>query len=354
MKTGKYLTILSQRSGFAAFCRRCSGFLAVLVCACFLILGVVTSATPQDRQLRENGHREIAVSFDDLPIVSVTQLDAAARREITKKLLECIRSNNIPAIGFVNEYGLYGFQTFPAGAPDEGGISLLRMWLDAGLELGNHTFAHVDLHATWPTAFKEDVIRGEIVTGKLLQQKGMRLRYFRHPYLHTGSDLKSKREAERFLMERGYRVAPVTVDNEDYLFAAAYSKAVERGDKMMQRRVGDAYLLYTERVFSYNERLSVTLFGREIKQILLVHANALNADYFGRVTQMMKGRGYSFISLEQALRDSAYSSADTYTGVESINWLARWAITRGVKSIENVYEGLPDVPDFVVKAAAPE
>lgn len=89
----------------------------------------------------------------------------------------------------MNEYGLYGFEREVKGEPDQNGIALLQMWLDAGLELGNHSFAHTDLHATSPAKFEEDVIRGETVTRKLLQQKAMQLRYFRHPYLHTGREL---------------------------------------------------------------------------------------------------------------------------------------------------------------------
>ena len=39
-------------------------------------------------------------------------------------------------------------------------------------------------------------------------------------------------------------------------------------------------------------------------------------------------RGYTFVPLEQALADSAYASADTYTGPAGITWLHRWALTR--------------------------
>jgi cellulose synthase (UDP-forming) len=349
-KTGNQCASLWHLLFFAAYCRRNSWRFVVTVCTCLLVLSLSASAAHGNPGPE---HRMVAVSFDDLPVISVTQLNSAARRDITKKLLGNIKSNKVPAIGFVNEYELYGFSKVPKGPPDKDGIALLQMWLDDGLELGNHTFAHVDLHAIPIAAFKEDVIRGETETSRLLKQKGKRLRYFRYPYLHTGQDIKTKHTVEKFLADRGYRLAPVTVDNEDYMFAAAYSKAAESGDKPMMRRIGAEYIDYTERIFQYNEKLSVTLFGREIRQILLLHANALNADFFGNLAQMIKKRGYSFISLDEALKDNAYSSPDTYTGDESINWLARWAITRGVKNIDNIYDDLPDVPDFVKKAAAP-
>jgi hypothetical protein len=67
---------------------------------------------------------------------------------------------------------------------------------------------------------------------------------------------------------------------------------------------------------------------------------------------MTRTRGYSFISLDDALLDDAYRSPDSYTGEESINWLARWALTKGLKGIDEVRDEIPDVPDFVVDAGA--
>jgi len=324
---------------------------AVTLCFGALTVSHATWDANRSAGTSETTRREAAVTFDDLPVISVTPMDAAARRIVTRKLLAEIGAWKVPVVGFVNEYGLYGFSRERRGPADRNGIALLQMWLDAGLELGNHTFGHTDLHATSAAGFDAEVVRGERVTAKLLRRKGMRLGYFRHPYLHTGRDLATRREIERFLAERGYRVAPVTVDNDDYVFAAAYSKAAERGDARMMRRSAAAYIRHTKRVFRSSERLSITLFGREIKQVVLLHANRLNADHFAEIARMMKRRGYSFISLDAALRDEAYASADAYTGEESINWLARWAITRNVRRSANVLDDVPDVPRFVLQAA---
>ena len=90
------------------------------------------------------------------------------------------------------------------------------MWLDAGFELGNHTFGHTSLNRTSLKEFEDSVIQGEAVTKLLLAQHNKQLRYFRHPYLHTGRDLQTRREAEAFLVARGYRIAPVTMDGWDW------------------------------------------------------------------------------------------------------------------------------------------
>lgn len=85
-------------------------------------------------------------------------------------------SHNVPVVGFVNEYGLYGFERQPRGAPDTQGVALLERWLDKGFDLGNHTFSHTHLHLSSRDDFKQDIIRGEEVTRRLLQRKGLHLR----------------------------------------------------------------------------------------------------------------------------------------------------------------------------------
>jgi hypothetical protein len=44
---------------------------------------------------------------------------------------------------------------------------------------------------------------------------------------------------------------------------------------------------------------------------------------------MLKRRGYSFVTLDEAMRDRAYRQPDTYTGAWGISWLQRWAMARG-------------------------
>jgi peptidoglycan/xylan/chitin deacetylase (PgdA/CDA1 family) len=316
-----------------------------------LALALHACSSPAPPGTAAPAERAVAVTFDDLPVISVTELDGAARHEITRLLLASLERQGVLALGLVNEYGLHWFAREPGDAPNPEAVALLGMWLDAGYELGNHGFAHADLHATTVETYARDIVLGEAVSGPLAQAKGKRLRYFRHPYLHTGRDLGTKRDVERFLADRGYRVAPVTVDNEDYVFAAAYSRAAARGDAAFMQRVAEEYVAFTARAFEYSERLARALFGREIRQVLLLHANALNADHFDDLARMMRARGYGFVTLDEALLDPAYSSRDIYVGPESLNWLGRWAITRHVRSDEDVLDDFPDVPEYIASAA---
>jgi peptidoglycan/xylan/chitin deacetylase (PgdA/CDA1 family) len=284
--------------------------------------------------------RTIAVTIDDLPTPSVVGNDLQAAEQTTKTLLAALRRHGVPAIGFVNEQKLQ-----PAGAIDPRRVALLEQWLEAGLELGNHTFSHPDLHGTPIDAFKNDVMRGDVVIRRLLAARGRKPEYFRHPFLHTGRTLDIKRSLEDFLSENGYRVAPITIDNYDYVFAAAYDRAGARNDTAAQGRVVSAYLEYMDSIVSYYEQQSVRIVGREIAQTLLLHASALNAATFDRLGDMLKKRGYRFVSLSEALTDPAYTSKDEYVGPAGMTWLHRWALTKGNGG--STFAGEPAVPRWI-------
>ncbi len=291
----------------------------------------------------EAPQREIAVTFDDLIESQSGRHDLKTIEAINRKLLRSITAQKIPVIGFVNEGKLHENKGQEVAAR----TAILRLWTEAGIELGNHTYSHHDLFNTALDQFQADLIRGETVTRKLLEERGMKLRYFRHPYLHTGPDAKTRTTFEKFLAGRNYTVAPVSVDNQDWMFAAVYTSALANNDRALMERVTEAYLPYMNAMLEHYEKLSVTLLGYEIRQTLLIHDNPLNADHFDELVEVMKKRGYKFISLEEALKDKAYSLPDNYTGRAGISWLERWAITQKHQAAIDSFKLEPKVPDFI-------
>jgi len=296
--------------------------------------------------LLSGAERSVAVTFDDLPgpPAGLVSNDVTALRENTRRLLASFREHRVPVVGFVNEGKLVVDGETPADALARTGV--LRSWLTAGFELGNHTYSHHSLNTTPLEEFEADVVRGEPVTrGLLAAEHGRRLRYFRHPFLQVGLDLEKRRAFEAFLAARGYTIAPVTIDNDEYVYAFVYAGALRRGDRTMASKVAADYLRYMDSVFAFSEDVSRQLIGREIRQVLLLHANALNADHFGKLADSMKARGYRFITLPEALEDEAYGRPDTYVGRWGISWLHHWEVTAGRKRSPS-----PDPPDWVTKA----
>lgn len=281
--------------------------------------------------------RQVAITIDDLPAGMADRMPAAEITAMTAKLLGTLRDQKTPVVGFVNEKKLY-----KTGEVDER-IKALQMWLDYGFELGNHTFSHASLNQVGLKAWEDEVIQGESVTRMLLAQRKMKLRYFRHPYLDTGRDLLTRRQAESFLVERGYRIAPITLDGWDWMFAGLYEDAKKRNDTAFQQQIVKEYLAHHDAEFAYAEQLSVKVVGYEPKQILLLHASNLEADHIGELLDLLRKRGYRFITLEDALGDQAYSLPDTYVGEEGSGWIEHWAITRG-----KIPQGAPEIPQWVI------
>ncbi|HWO35328.1 MAG TPA: polysaccharide deacetylase family protein [Candidatus Acidoferrum sp.] len=303
-----------------------------------LAIGMVCIVvSPAQSRAQQRQDRQVAITIDDLPAAVANSTPAAAINELTVKLLGTLRDQKVPVVGFVNERKLYKF-----GEVDER-IKALRMWLDYGFELGNHTFSHMSLNQASLQAWKDDVVQGESVTRLLLAEHQTTLRYFRHPFLDTGRDLQTRREAEAFLIARGYRIAPVTLDAWDWMYAGVYEDAKNRGDSALQQQLVSSYLSYSDSVFAYTEQLAKQTIGYEPKQILLLHANLLEADHIGELLELMRKRGYRFITLADALSDQAYSLPDTFIGEEGTGWIDHWAITLGRPP-----QGAPVFPQWVI------
>jgi hypothetical protein len=82
--------------------------------------------------------------------------------------------------------------------------------------------------------------------------------------------------------------------------------------------------------------------GYEPHQVLLLHGNELEGDHIGELLDLIRKRGYRFISLEEALSDPAYGMPDSYVGEEGTSWLEHWAISKGKPP-----QGAPQFPQKI-------
>ncbi len=92
------------------------------------------------------------------------------------------------------------------------------------------------------------------------------------------------------------------------------------------------------------EKRSVQLFGREIPQVLLIHASRLNAKMMPELLAMYRSRGYQFVSLQEAMSDAVYGTSDGYMGRKGLSWIHRWGLAKGVPVILE-----PDEPEWIDK-----
>ena len=279
--------------------------------------------------------REVAITIDDLPRGGDGgPRTLAAIREMTAQLLKPFRDQQIPVIGFVN-----------AGRQAELGADGLRqildVWLESGADLGNHSYSHLNINNVSLDEYTADIVRGEPMLRAALAAHSRTLRFYRHPFLFTGPTPEIKKGMQDFLDRHGYRVAPVTLDDADYQFAALYT----RPD--YSERVRAAYVPYMESIVAFFEARSIEVVGREFPQVLLIHANQLNADLMPDLLAMFRRRGYTFVTLERALEDEAYRLPDDHAARGGFSWIHRWARTKGMPP-----KGEPDPPPWVQEASS--
>ncbi|WP_457319202.1 polysaccharide deacetylase family protein [Stenotrophomonas sp. P5_B8] len=293
--------------------------------------------------------QRIALTIDDLPWQRLDERNDPELAQRYAQLLAALSAARVPVVGFVNEIKLE-----QDGTVQPTRVQMLRDWRDAGFELGNHTRGHVDLHAIGLDAYEQDILDGEKTLRPLLAERGQAPRWFRHPYLRAGQTPQQRAALAAFLDQHGYRIAPVTVDNSEWIWAFAYDHVrdtetdpVLRDTRLRQLRRG--YVPYMLNKLAYYEDQSQRLLGRLPAQVWLMHANALNADSIGELIAATKRRGYTFISLQQALDDPAYAHADGYNGAGGISWIHRWAMADGKP--RGFYAGEPKVPRWVLELA---
>jgi peptidoglycan/xylan/chitin deacetylase (PgdA/CDA1 family) len=286
--------------------------------------------------------KKICISVDDLPVVAYNSPRININEEITIKLTQTFKKYDIPAIGFVNEKQLYKNNVL-----DSARVELLRIWLNNGCDLGNHTYSHFDYNSVDDAVYFEDIIKCQKVIKPLLSEYGKTLKYFRHPYLHTGKDSIRSIKLQTFLYQSGYIAAPVTIDNDDYVFAKAYYNSVLKNDSLMSSRIVKSYLKYMEEKLLFFERKSVEVFGKNIPQELLIHASQLNADYMEELAKIYVKHGYTFVSQEEILKQKEYSTEINNYSNRGLSWIFRWGLSLGKG--EEIMNGDVDVPTDILE-----
>ncbi len=275
-----------------------------------LLAAPALSATPMG---------QVALTFDDLPGLTVLR-DQAYVDDFNTRLTGELRRRHVPAIGFVNEYKLDQLDRSRQ-------IANLERWLDAGLLLGNHSFSHPSATQIGAAAFTADILHGEQVTKPLLEADGLHMQWFRHPFLDTGSPAPVRHAIDAWLAAHGYRIAPVTIDADDWEFAEPYDDAIARHDATRQRRIRRQYLAYTALRIGWSQASARALFGRDIAHVALLHCTRLNADTLGDLLKLFRQARLRPVGLGEAMRDPAYRTRDDYTGKDGIDWLERWSLT---------------------------
>lgn len=280
--------------------------------------------------------REVAITIDDLPVSQsgTRGCEFGSLQMQTLRLITVFLHQKTPLTGFVVPGSCLEL------APDQL-RTVLKLWLQAGTELGNQTFSGADLNTMDAAKYEQEILRADEALRGLT---GGAPRYFSYPLLHAGTTAQTRERIARFLAAHGYTIAPVTFETVDWMFSEVYSDALSHGKLEAMGHVRQDYVPYMESVVDFFEQRTTEVLGRDIPQILALHANRLNADMVADVLAMLRKRGYRFISLDEALKDPAYHQPESYAGPDSLSWIHRWSLAKGLPN-----KAEPSAPGWLEK-----
>ena len=247
---------------------------------------------------------EIALTFDDLPLNGALP-PGTKPSDLARDTVKVLKKHHVPSsYGFINA-------RFLERDPD--GAQALRVWIDAGLPLANHTYSHLDLTKNSAEDFQQEILRNEPPLALLTPQKSnSKSKYdwhwFRYPYLHEGDTLEKRRAIRAFLASRGYRIAQTTIDWEDYLWNSAHARCVAKQDAAAIEWLRSSYLAEAQRWMRVQRDLTRQVWGRDIKHVALLHLGSFSPHILPDLFALLEREGYRIVTLEQAQSDPIYAS----------------------------------------------
>lgn len=254
----------------------------VCVVACALVCGHATS-------------QQMAITFDDLPAHGSLP-PGMTRIQIAQSILATLTAHNLPPT--------YGFINAEKVAKDPETEAVLKVWRAHGQRLGNHTWSHPDINGTTAADFDLEIQKNEPMLRKYM--KGQDWHWFRYPFLHEGDTVEKRREVRAWLAAHQYRLAEVNMDFEDYLWNEPYARCMAKHDDAAIAKLHDSYLATAEEYVGVFRHMSEMVYGRQVKNVLLLHIGAFDAKMLPELLTMYRAKGFHFVSLEEAETDPAY------------------------------------------------
>lgn len=223
--------------------------------------------------------KQIAITIDDLPFVG------EYRNFHLNMIVKTLSEQEVPATGFIIAREV---------RPDN--WQALHRFRDAGFGLGNHTYSHANLNQLQTDAYIEEIQQADTILAPVLTSP----KYFRYPYLAMGNGAK-KNDILCYLAQKHYEIAPITIDSKDFVFNQRLLSVPEIGRRAYLEELKPFYLDFIWQQTLKAESQNKTSRQPEQAQILLIHANLLNAYVLPDIIRLYKAQGYTFVNLHQAL-----------------------------------------------------
>jgi peptidoglycan/xylan/chitin deacetylase (PgdA/CDA1 family) len=228
-----------------------------------------------------------------------------------------------PVYGFVNAKKLEG---------SADGAEALKLWA-AAEPMGNHTYSHMDLEQNTVEAFEREIEEDEPAL-ELLEEKD-NWHWLRYPYLREGDTVEKRRGVRAYLKARGYRIAQVTLDWEDYLWNFAYARCAAKNDTKSIEWLRSSYLNTASEFLDLGREQAKLIYGHDINYVLLMHLGAFSSTILPEALDLLKKKGFKLVTLEEAESDAAYDGDPDVGLHDAGTFLDQWMQVKQIKYPEH-------------------
>lgn len=277
---------------------------------------------------------DIAITVDDIP-ANGDKPPGMTRLEIAQEMLAVFKKHHISGV-----YGLINGDKIEGSTE---GLAVAEEWLQSGQLLGNHTFSHLDLAKSNSNDYIVDIQQNSTLLKRLMGNTDYH--YFRYPYLSEGNTAQKRDAIRRYLNENHYKIAPVTVDFFDYEWNDAYVRCLKKNDLAAITSLKQSYLEQALNALALSHSLSMMLFNRDIKNVLLLHMNAFSAEMLDALLSSYEQNDVKFISLAETLQDPVYKMNPNIIRDRAYTFLNQVGLARGLANtplVSQLYASLPE------------
>ena len=220
-----------------------------------------------------------------------------ARPAVVQSILATLKRENMPPIyGFVNGFRVaqYPYQ-----------IHILQAWRAAGNPLGNHTWSHPEFDKLSLAQYETNITRNEPLLRKVAPNSDWH--WFRFPYLEEGNTVERREQLRAWLAQHDYRIAEVSMDFQDYNWNEPYARCAAKHDDAAINSLHTSYLDAADESIRVYRQIAQTLYHRDVPYVLLLHVGAFDARMLPDLIGLFRQRGFTFVTLQQAMSDPTYS-----------------------------------------------
>ncbi len=272
-----------------------SGLVLFLSAACALAAPALSPRQP--RSLRPlKPHPVVALTFDDVPTGGGLP-SGDTRAAIVTRLTDVLKANHLQ--------GVYGFVVGSDLQDDSDVRQALRVWVAAGMNIGNHTWSHPSLTSVSAEEFERQILLDEPFLPEYAG--GRDWHWFRYPYLEEGDTLAKRNQVRAWLREHGYRIAEVTLNFNDDDWSDPYNRCLAKSDTAALAWLQQSYLDNAAEFIRLGREEEQLAFGHEIPNVLLLHETAFTTLMLPRLLELLRREGFRFAPLARVERNRAYS-----------------------------------------------